>query len=110
MAPRRQPMRGGGRANEAQDALRVKEATGAGGTGAIGAAAGGAVARVTAASHPVPGEIRLFLVSISFEIFLILLLFALLDDSKSLYSASLRSLGKLISLQKTLILDFSCFQ
>ena len=98
MAPRRQPLRGGGRANEAQDAPRAKEATGAGGTGASGAAAGGAAARVATASHPVPGESHLFLVSIlEFSYFFCFLL--IFDESKSLYFASSRSLGKLISLQ-----------
>ena len=99
MAPRRQPLRGGGRTNEARDDPRAKEATGAGGTVASGAAAGGAAARVTVTSHPIPGKSHcLSFVSISFEIFLGLLLFVLLDDSTSLNSASLRSLGKLISL------------
>ena len=98
MAPRRQPLRGGGRATETQDAPRAKEATGAGGTGASGAAAGGAAARVTAAPHSVPGKNHLFLVSIlKFSYFFCFLLF--FDDSKSLYYASSRSLGKLISLQ-----------
>jgi hypothetical protein len=69
MVPRRQPLRGGARANEARDAPRAREATGAGGTGASGAAAGGVAARMTTTSHPVPGKSHCFSFAlISFEI------------------------------------------
>jgi len=63
MAPRRQPTRGSTKSNTAKDALRAKETTGAGGTGASGAAAnvgGAATAQVTAPSRPMPGRVPLW--------------------------------------------------